>query len=228
MEQKWYNKTWLVIVLCIFFFPVGLYALWKNDVIGLIWKIGGTVLIGAIIMANFSSKDETAGSATAPTTDAVAADASVEADTEETQQPQYAWVYSQDESAMDGRKRYFASCRSTNEIEFDFPYNGGSTFTLTLRNMGRGNEVILEVSKGQFMSSIASSETLRAKFDEDSPLTFSYNSADDGSTDIIFLNNAAKFISKLKKADKLMLEATFYNEGNRIIYFDVAGLKWDK
>ena len=29
--KKWYDNTWLVIVLCIVFFPVGLYALWKNQ-----------------------------------------------------------------------------------------------------------------------------------------------------------------------------------------------------
>ena len=29
-EPKWYDRTWLVVVLLILFFPVGLYATWKN------------------------------------------------------------------------------------------------------------------------------------------------------------------------------------------------------
>lgn len=28
--QRWYDKTWVVVVLLILFFPVGLYATWKN------------------------------------------------------------------------------------------------------------------------------------------------------------------------------------------------------
>jgi len=50
-QTKWYDKTWLVIVLCIFFFPVGLYALWKNATISKGWKIGVTVVIVLIVLA---------------------------------------------------------------------------------------------------------------------------------------------------------------------------------
>ncbi len=50
-QTKWYDKTWLVIVLCIVFFPVGLYALWKNATISKGWKIGTTVVITLIVLA---------------------------------------------------------------------------------------------------------------------------------------------------------------------------------
>lgn len=49
-QSKWYDKTWLVIVFCIFFFPVGLYALWKNQSISKNWKIGVTVVIALIVI----------------------------------------------------------------------------------------------------------------------------------------------------------------------------------
>ena len=58
MEQNltnpnaWYEKTWLVIVLCIIFFPVGLYALWKNSSIAKGWKIVVTLIIALIVIAN--------------------------------------------------------------------------------------------------------------------------------------------------------------------------------
>lgn len=52
-QSKWYDKTWLVILLCILFFPVGLYALWKNQSISKGWKIGVTVLFALIGIANF-------------------------------------------------------------------------------------------------------------------------------------------------------------------------------
>jgi hypothetical protein len=50
-QSKWYDKTWLVIVLCIIFFPVGLYAIWKNQSISKGWKIGVTVVIALIVLA---------------------------------------------------------------------------------------------------------------------------------------------------------------------------------
>lgn len=58
-EKHWYDKTWLVIVLCIIFFPVGLYALWKNSSISKGWKIGITVLISLIVITNISNNDKT-------------------------------------------------------------------------------------------------------------------------------------------------------------------------
>jgi hypothetical protein len=138
------------------------------------------------------------------------------------------WTYSEDVDKMEGTKRYYASCVSTNEIEFEFPYNGGSYFTLTIRNMGKGNEIILQVSKGQFMTSIMSSETCKVKFDDEKPVNFSYNSSADGSHDIIFLENSQKLLNKLKTAKKLMVETQFFNAGSQVIEFDVDGLNWNK
>jgi hypothetical protein len=74
MEQQntnsnaWYEKTWLVIILCIIFFPVGLYALWKNSSISKGWKIGVTVIIALIVIANIGGKNDKSQSATNSTT----------------------------------------------------------------------------------------------------------------------------------------------------------------
>ena len=51
---KWYDRTWLVVVLCIFFFPVGLYALWKSNVIGQTGKLIGTAAVVGIVAYSWS------------------------------------------------------------------------------------------------------------------------------------------------------------------------------
>lgn len=65
-QSKWYDKTWLVVLLCVFFFPVGLYALWKNSQISKGWKIGVTVIIGFLVILQFGSPKKS-GSTSADT-----------------------------------------------------------------------------------------------------------------------------------------------------------------
>lgn len=55
--NKWYNKNWLVVILCVIFFPIGLYALWKNEKISKAWKIGVSVVIGILVIINIGQKD---------------------------------------------------------------------------------------------------------------------------------------------------------------------------
>ena len=85
-QTKWYDKTWLVIVLCIFFFPVGLYALWKNASISKGWKIGVTAVLALLVLAQLG-KDQKAGSssAVATTTEQTATTAEAEQKVEELQ-----------------------------------------------------------------------------------------------------------------------------------------------
>ena len=185
------------------------------------WVIIVGILFLLIIISNLGGNDENSTSSTSSTnaTDTIA---------EKPVETIPNWEYAEDEDKMTNEKRYFATCSSTNQLEFEFPYDGGSSFILTLRNMGKGNEIVLKVSKGQFMSSIMSSEYCRVKFDEGETVNYSFNSASDGSSDIIFFVNSNKFLTKLKTAKKLMIEAPFFNAGRQVINFDVEGLTWDK
>jgi len=145
--------------------------------------------------------------------------------------PPKGWVYSTDEDKMDGTKSYFANLISTNMIEFKF-MNAKSWFRLLLRNKNKKNEVMLIMTEeiaGQFMPSLFSNETCRVKFDNAPPVNFGYNSnTSDGSSHVIFFLNPQKFITNLKTAEKLMIECEFYQEGKKIIEFNVKGLEWNR
>ncbi len=56
--NPWYEKKGLVFLLCVIFFPVGLYALWKNSSIKTLWKIVWTILIAVIVINVFSGSDK--------------------------------------------------------------------------------------------------------------------------------------------------------------------------
>jgi hypothetical protein len=59
-QKKWYDKKWLVTILCIVFFPVGLYALWKSNNINKGWKIAWTVIIAFFVIMSFNDDDKKA------------------------------------------------------------------------------------------------------------------------------------------------------------------------
>ncbi len=138
------------------------------------------------------------------------------------------WTYSEDTDKMEGTKIFYASTTSTNTVEFDFPYDGGSNFGIVVRNYEGKNEVLISVSKGQFMTSIGGSESVKVKFDDEKPELYSYNSAADASSDLIFLINSSKFIEKLKTAKTVMIETTFFNSGSQIMEFNVDDFHWEK
>jgi len=71
-SNAWYEKTWLVVILCIIFFPVGLYALWKNSSISKGWKIGVTILISIIVLANLGGNDKKSSNSKTETTNTTA------------------------------------------------------------------------------------------------------------------------------------------------------------
>lgn len=138
------------------------------------------------------------------------------------------WTASEQTDEMSGDVFYFNETKSLNEIEFTFPYQGGSTFGLTVRGKaGQTPEVILTVSKGQFMTSLSGSEYLRLKFDEEEVIKVTYNSAADGSAETIFLNSTSMVLKKLAAAKKLKVEAPFFQDGRQIIEFDVDGFTWE-
>lgn len=56
--KKWYDNKFIVHLLLLIFFPIGLYALWKTNIIAKWWKITVTVLIGLIVISNIGD-DET-------------------------------------------------------------------------------------------------------------------------------------------------------------------------
>lgn len=135
------------------------------------------------------------------------------------------WEYSQEVDKMEGTKQFFAVCKSSNILDMAFPYNEGVVGYITIRNMGKGNEILLSLNQGQFMTNFDGTY-LKMKFDDDKPFKALCNPATDPSLQYLFFENAGSIISKFKKSKKVMVEAEFFNEGRRIFEFDTEGLKW--
>lgn len=139
------------------------------------------------------------------------------------------WDYSTDVDEMNDSKSRFASLTSDNIVYFDFPYNGGSSLYLTVRYMKKyGTDVYIKISSGQFVcNEYEGTNYVRVRFDQGSAMKFTTNEPSDGSSDMLFLSNAKKFIRLAKKAKTIKIEAPFYQEGNNVFTFTVdKPLEW--
>lgn len=188
--------------------------------------LSAVILIAFFFLAAATSKSKEEGTDNGATTSTTTqAEPEAEAPAPEPEKVEN-WAYETDEDKMTGKSVYYARVLSTNTVEFDFPYGGGSQFKLLLRNKEGVNKVLLSVSKGQFMGSYGGKK-VRIRFDEDEPFLVSFNEPSDASSDVIFLKPEAKIIEGIKKAKKMLIQAEFYQEGNVIMEFDVEGLKWE-
>ncbi len=127
---------------------------------------------------------------------------------------------------MRGAIDKFAYLHSTNEVDFNFPYNGGSNGIITLRDSKKfGKNAIFSVTKGQMPCFMECK--INVKFDNGAITSFNASSADDGSSELVFIRNYQRFLTNLKNAKKVIIEASFFQEGMKQFEFDVSGLQWE-
>jgi hypothetical protein len=196
-NKKWYQKTWVM-------------------VLGGLFGLG---VVNNIINPKPTKSENAVGSAVDSATKIV--DAATKTVIEK---PKTNWIYSEDEDKMTNKMTKYAIITADEELQFKFPYDGGSTATLQLRKKG-GLDIILSVSKGQFTNSY-SGGSVRVKFGDSPAKSYSISSSSSGSSDLIFINQTKDFVSRLKSANKIIIEAEFYQEGNKLITFQTAGFDW--
>lgn len=139
----------------------------------------------------------------------------------------HGWNYQEEQDKMGRGALKIASTFSINTVSFGFPYEGEQRGILSLRSHPKqGNGVILSIEKGQFLTGIDGCE-VNVRFDDDKPMTFWGNEPADQRTTVIFINGYSKFVSRLIRAKKVMIEAPFFQEGNRIFEFKVDSLNQD-
>jgi hypothetical protein len=135
------------------------------------------------------------------------------------------WTYEK-KVDQEGSTAYKASVTSPNLLQFNFPYAGGSTATLTIRHKNGTSYLYLEVSRGQFNRSFQGG-TARIRFDDKPSQNYSFSAAENGRANIIFFDSEKKLINQMKTARKMIVDIDFYAQGRRQIEFRTAGLTWN-
>ena len=181
-----------------------------------LYVLGGLLALG--VLASMCDSGETSEGST---NDSIAKPASTS---------QKTWTVQTSTDEMRGTKDTFATLESDNEAEFEFPYAGGSTLKFTVRKTAKfGTGVLLSIHPGQFNSTgLEGSDYVTIKFDDGPLKKYHYNVSGSGDMDVIFLKKEQELISKLKTAKKIMVEATFFQEGVEQFTFTVdKTLEWE-
>lgn len=133
------------------------------------------------------------------------------------------WSLQTKQDEMDDSKSYWYSLQSDNYANFDFPYEGDSYLPITVRWMKKyGYDVLLEITDGQMVGDeYNGTNYVRVRFDGGKVQKFYYNEPNDGSSNLVFLRNAQKFIEKCKNAKDIIIEQEFYQEGVHQFKFHV-------
>lgn len=139
------------------------------------------------------------------------------------------WQYETSKDEMRGIESKFATTVSTNTVDFDFPYNGGSKLILALRKRGSEVDVMVSITKGQILCGIQNCEAA-FKFDDGAVQSITMSEPDSHASDLLFVaydKTESKIISQLKNSKKLVIEVPFYQQGKKQFTFDVSGLEWN-
>lgn len=132
---------------------------------------------------------------------------------------------------MTDTKNIWASISSDNYIEQDFPYEGKTHATITVRYMKKyGYDILLGIEKGQIIGhDINGTNYVTARFDNGTPKKYRFNDAADGSSDYVFLRNAKDFMEECKKAKEIKVDIPIYQAGKPVFIFHVdKPLEWPK
>lgn len=134
------------------------------------------------------------------------------------------WTYHQATDKMTSKSIKFAQIMSNESLDLEFPYEGLNYGHLILRKKD-GLDIYLEIDKGQ-ISGGYENNFITVRFDEEKAIKFSYSEPQDGSSNLIFIDNEFKFLSNLKKSKKTLISLPLYQSGNQILEFKTADLKW--
>lgn len=143
--------------------------------------------------------------------------------------PPSPWDYTSRHDQMSDTSVHHACTTSTNQIRLDFPYESQSVVLCVRQHPRWGQDVIVRLTQGgQFICRSYMNCIVRVRFDDHEASGYSANEPDDGSSDVIFISNDARFVSNLRQSDRVIIEAEFYQSGAQQMTFSTRDLEWPR
>ena len=187
-------------------------------------KIGCVALAGLFLLALIAAlvMDKKPGSSSSTAVSSTTGSSPSAASTPEAPAAGSQWSYVQRPDDMAKGTISEASVRSTNTVNFRFPYAGEQHGTLTLRTHPRyGKDVIFSIEKGQIPCPSYQPCTVLVRFDDAQAVRYSAVGPEDNSTETVFIRDYNGFVGKMLKAKTVRISANIYQEGSPVFEFAV-------
>ena len=85
-----------------------------------------------------------------------------------------------------------------------------------------GYDVLIQITKGQIVGNeYNGSNYVTVRFDDNAPKKYYFNDAEDGSSDVVFINKHSEFIKQCKQAKDIKVEIPLYQAGRPVFSFHV-------
>jgi hypothetical protein len=137
------------------------------------------------------------------------------------------WTYTSAPDAMTSRPIRLAATLSVGALQFRPPYEGPQHAILAVRYHPReGTNVMLTIERGQFVCGLRACR-LPVRFDDARAVAFDALEPTDGSSTQLFIQPVGRFLPLLRASHRVIIEATFFQEGSRAIEFATQGLEWE-
>jgi hypothetical protein len=201
--------------------------------------VGGAIVILVLISFISSSPEQfeaeeiaadidVAADAVVADAAAAAALAAAEAAIKDVPDASGGWSYYDTTDKVRAGTSQFARLTSANTVYQAPPYDASTSMDMLVRKSpAHGNDVMLIISSGQMMCPSYDGCDATVRFDDGPAETISLSGPDDNSSETVFVDDAASFIRRLKKARRVVIEKTLYQAGAPQFEFDVTGFKWE-
>jgi hypothetical protein len=146
-----------------------------------------------------------------------------------TPKPGAQWAYRREEDEMSKGSNSFATVKSTNQVEFGFPYAGKQNGTLLLRTHVRhGKDVLFSIERGQLLCPSYQGCKVLVRFDDGEARKFSAAGPSDNSSEVLFIQDYSTFVGAMLKAKKVRISPEIFQQGSPVFEFDVSGFDVEK
>lgn len=133
------------------------------------------------------------------------------------------WKITTSTDEMTDTENIWATIKSDNYINQNFPYNGDTYAKITVRYMQKyGYDVIIEIDRGQIVGSdFQGTNAINVRFDDETPKKYYFNESSTYKTELVFLQNVDAFMKKCMKAHKIKIEVPIFDYGSSLFTFTI-------
>lgn len=143
--------------------------------------------------------------------------------------PATAWNYNTDLDAMTDRPTHVACSTSTNLVRLQSPYSDVGARLCIRQSPQHGLDAYVALlGDGQIICRSYDNCSIKVRFGDGEQQSFGATDAADGSSNIVFVTNAQRFVSEVKTAPITRVQLTFYQAGVQVVEFNTAGLVWPR